>query len=436
MTTTAPKPTKSLPDLRPAPEPAAVEHPSREHKIFLAATGVIAVHVADDNFFQPNPGTSAADHLVSGLVPLALLALAATSYGRLRAGFRAAIAIVVGLFGVTAGTEAAHYMNTVGLSGDDYSGLLSIPAGLGLIGLGFATLWRSRRTAGSRSRCYARRALLAAAGVVGAFYLVFPVLLGYATTHSARGYVPEEKLGAAYEDVKLHTSDGLELEGWYVPSRNGAAVISFPGRKGTQDPARMLARHGYGVLLFDRRGEGRSEGDPNSWGWGGDKDIRAAVDFLKGRPDVEPGRIGGVGLSVGGEMMLEAAGEGAGLDAVISEGAGGRSIREELGEEDGAGKALALPLVALKSASVAVFSNTAVPPKITDLMDDISPTPVFLIYSGRPDEKLNEDYYRAARAPKQIWSAGGGHVGAIREQPREYERRVVGFFDETLLEGR
>ena len=33
----------------------------------------------------------------------------------------------------------------------------------------------------------------------------------------------------------------------------------------------MLARHGYGVLLFDRRGEGESEGDPNSWGWGGEE---------------------------------------------------------------------------------------------------------------------------------------------------------------------
>ena len=26
----------------------------------------------------------------------------------------------------------------------------------------------------------------------------------------------------------------------------------------------MLARHGYGVLLFDRRGEGKSEGEPNA----------------------------------------------------------------------------------------------------------------------------------------------------------------------------
>ena len=50
----------------------------------------------------------------------------------------------------------------------------------------------------------------------------------------------------------------------------------------------MLARHGYGVLLFDRRGEGRSEGEPNTFGWGGDEDIKAAIRYLKTRPDVDP----------------------------------------------------------------------------------------------------------------------------------------------------
>ena len=39
----------------------------------------------------------------------------------------------------------------------------------------------------------------------------------------------------------------------------------------------MLLRHGYGVLLFDRRGEGESDGDPNAFGWAADKDIEAAV---------------------------------------------------------------------------------------------------------------------------------------------------------------
>ena len=88
----------------------------------------------------------------------------------------------------------------------------------------------------------------------------------------------------------------------------------------------MLARHGYGVLLFDRRGEGKSEGEPNSWGWGGEADIKAAIAYLQRRPDVDPDRIGGIGLSVGGEMMIEAAAETDELAAVVSEGAGSAEL--------------------------------------------------------------------------------------------------------------
>ena len=112
---------------------------------------------------------------------------------------------------------------------------------------------------------------------------VMPVGIGYVLTHTARAGVPENRLGVPYEDVTFRSTDGLTLHGWYVPSRNGAAVIAFPGRKGPQDQARMLARHGYGVLVFDRRGEGRSEGQPNGWGWGGGRDVKGAIAFLQHR---------------------------------------------------------------------------------------------------------------------------------------------------------
>ena len=136
-------------------------------------------------------------------------------------------------------------------------------------------------------------------------------------THFYTAEVPEADLGAAPDDVTFTTSDGLEIEGWYVPSRNRAAVI-LPGRTSTQPHARMLIEHGYGVLLFDRRGEGASQGDPNLFGWGGSRDIHAAVDFLLSRPDVDPARIGGLGLSVSGELMLQSAAESTDLAAVVS----------------------------------------------------------------------------------------------------------------------
>jgi uncharacterized protein len=104
--------------------------------------------------------------------------------------------------------------------------------------------------------------------------------------------VPAE-LGRPYEELTIRTSDGLDLAAWYVPSLNGAAVISYPTRQGKLPQARMLARHGYGVLLLDARGYDGSEGDPNLFGWAGAKDIDAAVAWLQGRPDVTGGRIGG-----------------------------------------------------------------------------------------------------------------------------------------------
>lgn len=112
----------------------------RELAVFLAGAAVIAMHVADDSFLQPQPGTSAGDHLVSGLVPLAVLALAAAGYVRLRGGGRAAIALVVGFFGIVFGVEAVYYSTRVGPSGDDFTGLLSMVAGLMLLGLGLVTL--------------------------------------------------------------------------------------------------------------------------------------------------------------------------------------------------------------------------------------------------------------------------------------------------------
>ena len=52
-------------------------------EILLAQIGlvVIAIHVIDDNFVQPQPGTSAGDHLVSGLVPTTALLCSRRSTG-------------------------------------------------------------------------------------------------------------------------------------------------------------------------------------------------------------------------------------------------------------------------------------------------------------------------------------------------------------------
>jgi uncharacterized protein len=397
------------------------------------ALGVIALHVVDDNFLQPNPGTSAADHLVGGLLPLALLIGTGLLYPRLRAGARAAIALFAGFFGVLSGTEAVHYSRTIGPSGDDYTGLLSIPAGLMLIGLGAVTLWRSRRTDDRLWWRYSRRLLILAASLFAVLAVLIPVAISYVVTHAARAEVPSADLGAPYEDVEFKTSDGLMLKGWYIRSRNGAAVISFPGRASSQKRAKLLARHGYGVLLFDRRGEGESEGDPNGFGWQGERDIHAAVAYLQRRPDVDPERIGGIGLSVGGEMMIEAAAESTALKAIVSEGGSSRSVRDELANPGGAWQELIGTGVA--TAATALFSDNLPPRSLKSLAPEISGA-AFFVYGerGQPAERpANRAFYAAAHEPKEIWEVpGSGHIGGTEAQPQEYERRVTAFFDREL----
>jgi hypothetical protein len=410
----------------------------REHGLFIIGAGTIAVHVLDDSFLQPEPGTSAGDHLVSGLVPVAILTLVGVGYLRFRPGLRAAVAITLGFLGAIGGaSEAGYYTLKVGPTRDDYTGLLMIPAGLLLLGLGVVTLWKSRRRTGSRLRRYLRRGALGVGSAVVAYQLL-SIAYAYVFTHTARAVVPEARLGTSYENVTFSTSDGLELAGWYIPSKNGAAVIAFPGRKSPQKHARLLARHGYGVLLFDRRGEGESEGDPEALGWIGDRDVKAAVAFLATQPDVDPDRIGGIGLSTGGEVLLQTAARSKALQAVVSEGAGIRSIREEL-ELPGAMKWALLPQWSLSTVATAVFSNHAPPPNLTDLVGRIAPRPVFLIYAAEGqggEQELNPKFFAAANEPKKLWAIpNAAHTGGISTRPVEYERRVIAFFDDALLKG-
>jgi hypothetical protein len=63
--------------------------------------------------------------------------------------------------------------------------------------------------------------------------------------------------------------------------------------------------------------------------------------------------------------------------------------------------------------------------------------PALFVYAtpGQGGEVLNPTYYEAAKGPKELWEADGGHTGAIEAEPEEYERRIVELFDRNLLEG-
>ena len=353
----------------------------------------------------------------------------------LRPGLRAIAALVCGTLAVTAGTvDGLRHIAVDRLGGDDVTAVLAGLAGLALLALGMALLWQTRRLDEPLARRYLRRAVVAFAGLLAAYLLVMPVAIAIVATHKARSPVAAADLGRPYERVTLHTWDGLSLAAWYVPSRNGAAVIAFPGRSQPVTHARVLVRHGYGVLLLDRRGEGESDGSYNSFGWEGEADVAAAVGFLRGRPEVDGDRIGGLGLSVGGELLLQAAARTRSLRAVVSEGAGVRSIAEHL-HTPGLGRVQRwFSNWVAQTAALAVLGDASPPADLEQLVGRVSPRPILLIEAahGAGGEELNRVYLEAAGPTASLWRARGRHTGALAAQPAEYERRVVGFFDGAL----
>lgn len=73
--------------------------------------------------------------------------------------------------------------------------------------------------------------------------------------------------------------------------------------------ARDFARHGLAALRFDFRGSGDSAGEFRQMTVSGEiADAGAALGYLMGRPEVDPQRVGVLGLSLGGCVAASLAG--------------------------------------------------------------------------------------------------------------------------------
>jgi uncharacterized protein len=134
--------------------------------------------------------------------------------------------------------------------------------------------------------------------------------------------------GLDYEDVVFPAADGVGLKGWFIPSGSAEpspAVVFVHGWmwnrlgnvahqvKGLKDgdvdflpAAKALHDAGFAVLLFDVRRHGESEPGrgPLSYGPVEARDYIGAVRHLRSRPEVDGLRIGAIGTSMGGNIVL------------------------------------------------------------------------------------------------------------------------------------
>ncbi len=113
-----------------------------------------------------------------------------------------------------------------------------------------------------------------------------------------------DKVGLAYDEIEIPSSDGLRLPGWFLPAgparRPGVVLVHGweSARDRTIPHAQVLHEAGFHVLTFDVRGNGANgpEALPMSVGEYA-ADARAAVAELRRHPEVTT--IGVLGHSMG-----------------------------------------------------------------------------------------------------------------------------------------
>ena len=237
------------------------------------------------------------------------------------------------------------------------------------------------------------------------------------------------------QSVTFGPSAARMLAAWYVPSRDGAAVILVHGtgaeRASLLDETRLLAQAGFGVLTLDLPGQGLSAGQTR-WGAAEERAVSAAVDWLGTRPEVDPERIGAFGLSFGGYILMQSAVRERRLKALVL-----ASTPEDLDAEtrranDGWGFLSALPALWVLHRYRGAARDLPPPEAAAAL----APRALFIL-SGERDRLVppfaSRVLFDAARQPKELWIVPhAGHAGFAAAAGEEYGRRLAGFFARAL----
>jgi dienelactone hydrolase len=394
-----------------------------------AAIWAIAAYAAIALVLVPEGSPSV---VARGIASLVILAVAGTvgwvvRRGGVAAGWVMTLA-ALSMLAVAGGIVIPRLM--AGVTVREIFGAIAVAGAAVLLVRGWTTVLRRFR------RRSVRFAIAAVATLVVAQFLLLPVGAALVATHRVRptssGATPADH-GFAFEDVRIVADDGTALAAWWIPSRNGAAVIVLPGAGSTRDDAlpqaAFVADHGYGALVLDARGHGDSGGRSMEFGWGGERDVRAAVSWVLDR-DID--RVGLYGLSMGGEVALTTAAIDPRIDAVVAEGASARTWSDAANEPDPHPVGLANTWVMFAVADV--LTPEEPPPALLDLAPAIQAPTLLIAGSPANERSLGALYADAGQGTITLWTIPDApHVGGLSTEPSRYPARVLAHLDAALL---
>ncbi len=249
-------------------------------------------------------------------------------------------------------------------------------------------------------------------------------------------------LGVRFEEITLKTADGLKLSCWLLPADGvpKGTIIYLHGVSECKivglPLAERLHRHGYNVFLYDSRRHGDSEGKFCTYGFYEKHDTSTLISWLQSRTDLEIGKIGLFGSSMGAAVALQVAARDKRVAVVVAE-SGFATLRTIF--DDYQKRMTKLPwhylrnLVIVRSERMAHFKASSVSP--VDAARDVH-VPIFILH-GTEDRLIKSSYsqqlYESAGDPKELWLIeNANHSNMAEVGGEEYYKRILDFFASVM----
>jgi pimeloyl-ACP methyl ester carboxylesterase len=285
---------------------------------------------------------------------------------------------------------------------------------------------------------------ISSVAVIG--YLGISAYAGNALSTANRIFDPQKisVFPSSLEEIKLSTSDGLEISGWFIASQKTDKVLilvhglnssrTFEFADKFSEFGSAMHREGFSILMIDLRGHGKSSDSRLTFGIKERKDIIAAVDWLK-QNGFKSQKIGVLGVSMGSASVIGAAADDPDIAAVVTDSGYAEVypiIQKHWKSASG------LPEIFLPSTMMFGQLFTGVAPTSSKPVQEIgriSPRPVLIIHSAIDPYIPVENAYKlkAAYPQAEYWETNAKeHPESYNTNPEVYIAKVTDFFNRSL----
>ncbi|MBI2653854.1 alpha/beta fold hydrolase [Candidatus Woesearchaeota archaeon] len=271
---------------------------------------------------------------------------------------------------------------------------------------------------------------------IALWFILFSLWTFYMSIHPQQiitDLLPSD-LGLKYEESTFKSTDGIKLNGWFIPNNKTKATIiimhGYPADKANLlGIAEFLAKE-FNVFLFDFRSFGKSEGKYTTAGYLEKNDLSGAIEYLEKEKKIT--KVGLYGFSLGGAVALMTNHKN--VKAIVTDSAYAKlsNMVEHMYKIFFIFK---YPLVYLTKFYGLLFLKINI--------DDASPVdnikdikvPILLIHAEKDSQiPVGEAYLlHDANKKAELWIVKNADHGMAHSiNPEEYEKKVIGFLEDNL----